>query len=332
MRVFSGIQPSGKLHLGNYAGAVKSWLEYQKNNIDAIYSIVDLHAITVWQDPQLLRDATYNLYADLLALGLKEEKSTIFVQSHVSQHLQLAWILSSVARIGWLNRMVNFKDKSGKNREKASVGLYIYPILQAADILLYKADEVPVGEDQRQHIELARDIATKFNKDYGVDFFKVPEIKLQQNAYKIMSLKNVENKMSKSDSSQNGVIYFSDTNDMLAKKIAKSTTDSLPFPEDDSQLNDRLAVKNLMNIYSLVTECNYSEIMIKYGGMSFKQFKDDLTELLIKFISPVRELSSEICKDHEFIDNKLSVAKEKVSDIACETLDEVTNIVGFIKE
>ena len=247
--IFSGVQPTGEIHLGNYLGAIKQFVDYQKD-YNSIFSIVDLHAVTVWQDPQKLLNNIHKVLSIFLACGLDKEKNIIFNQSQVPEHTQLAWLLSCTARIGWLNRMTQFKDKAGKNRENASVGLYTYPILMAADIMLYKASHVPVGDDQKQHLELARDIAHKFNTDYNIDFFVLPEPLFNSDSTRIMSLRDGTKKMSKSDTSDYSRILMTDDNDTIALKIKKAKTDSLSMPESGNDLSKRPEIENLINIYS----------------------------------------------------------------------------------
>ena len=285
--VFSGVQPTGNLHLGNLLGAIKNFVSLQKK-MECIYCVVDLHAITVLQNPKKLKENIFETTASFLASGLDSDKSIIFNQSSVSGHAELAWIFNCVARLGWLNRMTQFKDKAGSDKEKASVGLYIYPNLMAADILLYKATHVPVGADQKQHLELCRDIAQKFNNDFSCDnFFPLPEPLIQKNISRVMSLRDGTKKMSKSEDSDYSRINLKDTADEISKKIKKAKTDSLPIPETERELEKRLEALNLLNIYSDITNKSLKEVLKEMSGKDFSYFKNKLSEVLVDSVCPI---------------------------------------------
>ncbi|MGB0670764.1 MAG: tryptophan--tRNA ligase, partial [Rhodospirillales bacterium] len=271
-RIFSGVQPTGNLHLGNYLGAIRNWVRLQAE-YDCLFCVVDLHAITVWQEPDALRASTREVAAAMIASGIDPDRNIIFNQSQVSGHAELAWIFNCVARLGWLNRMTQFKEKAGKNRENASVGLYAYPNLMAADILLYKATHVPVGEDQKQHLELARDIAIKFNNDFGCELFPVPEPLIFGAATRVMSLKDGSKKMSKSDPSDLSRITLTDDADAIAKKIRKARTDPEPLPTSDKEAEGRAEARNLIGIYAALNDCETADVMEEWGGRQFSDFK-----------------------------------------------------------
>ena len=281
-RIFSGIQPTGDLHLGNYLGALRNWVRLQ-SEYDCLYCVVDLHAITLWQDPKELSANTREVTAGLIAAGLDPKANIIFNQSAVAGHAQLAWIFNCVARLGWLNRMTQFKDKAGKNRENASVGLYAYPNLMAADILLYKATHVPVGEDQKQHIELARDIAQKFNNDYGVEFFPAPEPLILGAATRVMSLRDGTKKMSKSDPSPQSRINMTDGTDDIALKIRRAKTDPHPLPDKLEDLDARPEAANLVGIYAALSDMTAEHVLHRFAGAQFSHFKEALTELAVRY-------------------------------------------------
>ena len=284
---FSGVQPTGNLHLGNYLGALKNFVKLQ-SSMNCIYCVVDLHAITIFQDPKELKNNSLETTASFLASGLDENKNIIFKQSSVSGHSELAWILNCVSRVGWLNRMTQFKDKAGKNKEKASVGLYIYPNLMAADILLYKATHVPVGEDQKQHLELSRDIAQKFNNDFKVkNFFPLPEPIIQKNISRIMSLRDGKKKMSKSEESDYSRINLKDSADEIAKKIKKAKTDTSPIPEKKEDLKNRYEALNLLTIYSDLTDNDLTKTLEEFSGRDFSYFKKKLSDVLIEIVCPM---------------------------------------------
>ena len=327
--VFSGVQPTGSLHLGNYLGALKNFVDLQKNN-ECIYCVVDLHAITVFQDPKELRDNILETTAAFLASGLDHKKSIIFNQSSVSGHAELAWILNCVARIGWLNRMTQFKDKAGKDREKASVGLYIYPNLMAADILLYKSTHVPVGADQKQHLELCRDIAQRFNNDFKKNIFPIPEPLIQKNISRVMSLRDGTKKMSKSDESSYSRINLKDSEDEIVKKIKKAKSDSLPIPESLSELDSKPEALNLLNIYSDLNKSTLEKTLNEMKGKDYSYLKNKLSEILIEIICPIGKKITQFLDDKNFLEKVINEGSEKANKIAQKNLKEIKNIVGFL--
>jgi tryptophanyl-tRNA synthetase len=327
--VFSGVQPTGSLHLGNYLGALKNFVDLQKNN-ECIYCVVDLHAITVFQDPKELRDNILETTAAFLASGLDHKKSIIFNQSSVSGHAELAWILNCVARIGWLNRMTQFKDKAGKDREKASVGLYIYPNLMAADILLYKSTHVPVGADQKQHLELCRDIAQRFNNDFKKNIFPIPEPLIQKNISRVMSLRDGTKKMSKSDESSYSRIDLKDSADEIVKKIKKAKSDSLPIPESLSELDSKPEALNLLNIYSDLNKSTLEKTLNEMKGKDYSYLKNKLSEILIEIICPIGKKITQFLDDKNFLEKVINEGSEKANKIAQKNLKEIKNIVGFL--
>ena len=327
--VFSGVQPTGSLHLGNYLGALKNFVDLQKNN-ECIYCVVDLHAITVFQDPKELRDNILETTAVFLASGLDHKKSIIFNQSSVSGHAELAWILNCVARIGWLNRMTQFKDKAGKDREKASVGLYIYPNLMAADILLYKSTHVPVGADQKQHLELCRDIAQRFNNDFKKNIFPIPEPLIQKNISRVMSLRDGTKKMSKSDESSYSRIDLKDSADKIVKKIKKAKSDSLPIPESLSELDSKPEALNLLNIYSDLNKSTLEKTLNEMKGKDYSYLKNKLSEILIEIICPIGKKITQFLDDKTFLEKVINEGSEKASKIAQKNLKEIKNTVGFL--
>ena len=329
-RVFSGVQPTGNLHLGNYLGALKRFTALQDSGAPCFLFLADLHAITVWQDPALLTAQTREIAAAYIASGLDPAKSTIFPQSAVRAHSELAWILNCVARLGWLDRMTQFKEKSGKHKERASVGLYTYPVLQAADILLYKATEVPVGEDQKQHLELTRDIAAKFNNDFAVPgYFPVPEPIIQGPATRVMSLRDGAAKMSKSDPSDNSRINLTDDADTIASKIRKAKTDPAPLPETLDELNDRPEAKNLVAIYAALAGLTREQVIAQFGGQGFGAFKPKLADLAVASLAPVTAEMRRLMADTAEIDRVLKDGAERAAAIADPVVDEVRKIVGF---
>jgi tryptophanyl-tRNA synthetase len=330
-RVFSGVQPSGGLTLGNYLGAIKRFVEMQEAGIETIYCIVDLHAITVWQDPARLRHATRELAAGFLAAGIDPARSILFNQSQVTAHAELGWILACVARIGWLNRMTQFKDKAGKNREAASVGLFAYPTLMAADILAYHATHVPVGEDQKQHLELTRDIAIKFNTDYGVDFFPVVEPVIEGVATRVMSLRDGTKKMSKSDPSDMSRINLMDDADTIAKKIRKARTDPEPLPGALDGLKDRAEARNLVNIYAALADTTPEAVIADYGGAAFSTFKPALADLAVARLEPLSAEMARLMADPAEIDRIIAGGAEKAAAIADPILNRTFDIVGMIR-
>jgi tryptophanyl-tRNA synthetase len=329
--VLSGVQPTGGLHIGNYLGAIKNFVSMQ-TEYDCFFCVVDLHAITVKQDPKLLKNNTYEVVATYLASGIDPTKSVIFNQSNVSSHSELAWIFNCITRMGWLNRMTQFKDKAGKDKENASSGLFIYPNLMAADILLYKATHVPVGDDQKQHLELTRDIAQKFNRDYECDgFFPIPEPIIDKNISRIMSLKNGEQKMSKSDPSDYSRISLTDSADQIEKKIKKAKTADTPMPDNNEDVSKLLEVNNLLNIFSGFSEIDKSELIEKYKGQNFSNFKNNLAEVIIEHIKPISKEIDKLMSDKAYLNQIISSGAEKASEKANVTIKEVYDIVGFVR-
>ena len=329
-RIFSGIQSTGNLHLGNYLGAVRNWVSLQ-DDFECIFCVVDLHAITVWQDPAALKASTREVAAAMIASGVDAKKHIIFNQSQVSGHAELAWIFNCVARLGWLNRMTQFKDKAGKNRENASVGLYAYPNLMAADILLYKATHVPVGEDQKQHLELARDIAAKFNNDFGVpDFFPQPEPMIFGAATRVMSLKDGTKKMSKSDPSELSRITMTDDADAIAKKIRKAKTDPEPLPENDKGLEGRPEAANLLGIYAALSDTSMEETIAKFAGEGFGTFKQHLADLAVAKLAPIQDEMRRLMADTAYVDSVLKDGAERARAISEPILAEIKETVGFL--
>ena len=328
--IFSGVQPTGNLHLGNYLGAIKNFVSLQKK-IECIYCVVDLHAITVFQEPQNLKNNILETVANFVACGLDVEKSIIFNQSSVSGHAELGWILNCVSRVGWMNRMTQFKEKAGSNKENASVGLYVYPNLMAADILLYKATHVPVGHDQKQHLELSRDIAQKFNNDFkSKNFFPIPEPLIQKNFSRVMSLRDGKKKMSKSDESDYSRINLSDSSEEIVKKIKKAKTDSMPIPEKIQELNDRPEALNLLNIYTSITNTTMDKTLVEMSGKDFSKFKEKLAEVLIDTICPIGKKIKELNKNKDYLINVLKTGSSKAQKIAQKNFNEIKEIVGFI--
>jgi tryptophanyl-tRNA synthetase len=330
-RIFSGIQPSGNLHLGNYLGALRRFVEMQEAGVPAVYCVVDLHAITVWQDPAKLRGAIRELAAAFIACGIDPKRSILFNQSQVSAHAELAWILSCVARIGWLNRMTQFKDKAGKDREAASVGLYTYPTLMAADILAYHATHVPVGEDQKQHVELTRDIAAKFNHDFGVDFFPLPEPVIEGVATRVMSLRDGSKKMSKSDASDMSRINLTDDADAIAQKIRKARTDPDPLPDHWEALAGRPEARNLVAIYAAIAGTTPEKVVADHAGQPFSTFKPALADLAVAHLAPITARMNELLDDVPEIDRVLGEGAERASEIARPILAQAQEIVGFLR-
>ena len=338
-RVFSGVQPTGNLHLGNYLGAIVKFVALQKT-YDCIYCVVDLHAITVWQDPAELPRAIREVTAAFIASGIDPKQHIIFNQSQVAEHAELAWIFNCIARIGWLNRMTQFKEKAGKDRENASVGLYAYPCLMAADILAYRATHVPVGEDQKQHLELARDIAQKFNNDfsasihahgYGDEFFPLTEPLIQGPATRVMSLRDGTKKMSKSDSSDQSRINLTDNDEQIALKIRRAKTDPEPLPHEVAGLSKRAEAENLVGIYAALTDMTPADVLKEHGGAQFSAFKAALIELLIARIGPIRGELQRLMHDPAHIDAILADGAQRAKVIAAETMKVVKDIVGFVR-
>lgn len=328
-RIFSGIQPTGNLHLGNYLGAIRNWVQLQ-NSFECIYCIVDLHAITVPQDPQELVKSTREVAASLLASGIDAKTSIIFNQSCVPQHAELAWIFNCVARLGWLNRMTQFKEKAGKNRENATVGLYAYPTLMAADILAYKATHVPVGEDQKQHLELTRDIAQAFNTMFGEEFFPLPEPQIFGTATRVMSLRDGSMKMSKSDISEYSRITLQDDADTIMKKIKKAKTDPEPLPSEMEGLQDRPEAKNLVSIYAALAEKDEADVLAEYGGQGFGTFKPALADLAVEKLSPITRSMSMYLGDSAQIDAILEEGAVRAHQIAQPIMADIRHLVGFL--
>ena len=329
-RVFSGIQPSGGLTLGNYLGAIKRFVDMQESGVETLYCMVDLHAITVWQDPGKLRHATRELCAGFIAAGLSPEKSILFNQSQVAEHAQLGWIFNCVARMGWMKRMTQFKDKAGKNAENASLGLFGYPALMAADILVYHATHVPVGEDQKQHLELTRDIAAKFNHDYGVDFFPITEPVIEGAATRVMSLRDGSKKMSKSDPSDMSRINMTDDADAIARKIRKAKTDPEPLPSEVAGLAERPEARNLVNIFAGLADMSVEEVMRDVGGREFSAFKPMLSDLAVARLAPISTEMSRLMRDPAEIDAILARGAADARAIAAPILKKTYGIVGMV--
>ena len=326
--IFSGVQPTGNLHLGNYLGAIKNWVELQKKT-KCIFCIVDLHAITTQDNQNRILKNTREVAAAYIASGIDPKKNIIFVQSNVTGHSELSWILSCHTPIGWLNRMTQFKDKAGKNKERAALGLYSYPVLMAADILLYKSTHVPVGEDQKQHLELSRDIAQAFNRYYDVNFFPVPEPIITGNATRVMSLKDGSKKMSKSDPSDQSRVNLSDDSEEIKKKIQKAKTDSEPFPSSLENLDDRPEIKNLINIFSSLKNNSPEETIAQYLSKDFKYFKEELSNLVIERISKISSEMQKLLKDYTYLDSMLIEGGERANKIAETNIKELKKIIGF---
>ena len=330
-KIFSGVQPTGNLHLGNYLGAIKNFVQLNNDNQNTcIFCVVDLHAITVKQKPKELKDNIRKTVATFIASGIDPNRSIIFNQSKVPAHSEAAWILSCTARMGWLNRMTQFKEKAGNDKEKANVGLYSYPILMAADILLYDSTHVPVGDDQKQHLELSRDIAQRFNKDFEVeDFFKLPEPLIQKEYSRIMSLKDGLKKMSKSDLSDLSRINLTDNKDEIVNKIKKAKTDQFPLPSEMRELEKRPEAKNLIGIYSSLMNYKVEKTIEKFSGKNFSEFKNDLSQLLIDKIDPISVEIKKLLDDKKYLDDILYKGYQKANDIASNKLKEIHKIVGF---
>ncbi len=329
-RVFSGIQPSGGLTLGNYLGAIKRFVDMQAAEFETIYCMVDLHAITVWQEPADLRKNTRELCAGFIASGIDPKQSILFNQSQVPEHTQLAWIFNTVARMGWLNRMTQFKDKAGKNRENSSVGLFAYPALMAADILIYHATHVPVGDDQKQHVELTRDIAAKFNHDYGVDFFPITEPVIEGAATRVMSLRDGSKKMSKSDASDMSRINMTDDADAIAQKIRKARTDPEALPSEAEGLKDRAEARNLVNIYAALSDQSVDQVLSDVGGKQFSEFKPMLADLAVTKLSPISGEMARLMDQPDEIDKILARGSERARELAAPILKKTYEIVGMV--
>ena len=338
-RVFSGVQPTGNLHLGNYLGAITKFVALQ-DSYDCIYCVVDMHAITVWQDPGELARATREVTAAFIACGIDPKKNIVFNQSQVAEHAELAWVLNCVARLGWLNRMTQFKEKAGKDRENVSVGLYAYPTLMAADILVYRATHVPVGEDQKQHLELSRDIAQKFNVDYassiqahgyGETFFPQPEPIIQGPATRVMSLRDGSKKMSKSEPSDYSRINLTDDADAIAQKIRKAKTDPEPLPSEEKGLEPRPEADNLVGIYAALKGTTKAAVLGEFGGGQFSTFKSALVDLSVAKLGPIGSEMKKLVQDPVYIDEVLAGGSERARVIAADTMKAVKDIVGFVR-
>jgi tryptophanyl-tRNA synthetase len=331
--VLSGMQPTNTLHLGNYLGALKNWVKIQ-DQMPCLYCVVDMHAITqdsAYRHPRELADATREVTAAYIAAGVDPKRSVLFNQSRVPEHAELAWVLNCVGRLGWLDRMTQFKEKTGKHKERASVGLYTYPVLMAADILVYKATHVPVGEDQRQHLELARDIAQKFNSDYDVpDFFPLPEPVIVGAATRVMSLRDGTKKMSKTDESDYSRINLTDDADLIAQKIRKARTDPNPLPESEKEFEGRPEADNLVNIYAALSDTPRERVIADFGGKQFSEFKNALADLAVAKLTPIAAEMRRLLADPAEIDRILVSGAAKAREIATPIMDEVKRLIGFV--
>ena len=330
MRVVSGIQPTGNLHLGNYLGAIKNWVKMQDEG-ECLFFLADLHAITVYNDPTELSANTREMAAALIAAGIDPEKAILFNQARVPGHAELAWLLFCTARIGWLNRMTQFKEKSGKNREGASIGLYAYPVLQAADVLIYQATHVPVGDDQKQHLELARDIAAKFNTDYNVDLFTLPDPYISGPAARVMSLRDGAAKMSKSDPSDMSRINMTDDDELIAQKIRKAKTDAEPLPDNLDALDGRAEARNLLNIYAATADMAPQAVLDQYAGQGFGTFKPALADLLVEKLRPIRERFVSLKSDSAAIDALLANGAGRAAALGHPTVDAAYQALGLLR-
>ena len=330
-KIFSGVQPTGNLHLGNYLGAIKNFVTLNNDNENkCFFCVVDLHAITIKQNPKELKNNIRETVATFIASGIDPKKSIIFNQSSVAAHAEAAWILSCVARMGWLNRMTQFKEKAGKDKEKASVGLYAYPILMAADILLYDATHVPVGNDQKQHLELCRDIAQKFNNDFDAEnFLKVPEPLIQKEFSRIMSLKDGTKKMSKSDPSDLSRINLTDDKDQIINKIKKAKTDTMPMPNEKNDLEKRPETENLLGIYSSLSNQNLEQSISKFNDKNFSEFKEELSQLLIEKMNPISKEIKKLLDDESYLDDIIAEGSRKADQIASKKVNKIKQILGF---
>ena len=325
--IFSGVQPTGNLHLGNYLGAIKNWVELQNNN-KCIFCIVDLHAFTVPRNCISIKNNILEVAAAYIAAGIDPKRNIIFVQSHVSYHSELSWILSCFTPIGWLNRMTQFKDKAGKNKEKAPLGLYSYPVLMAADILLYKATKVPVGDDQKQHLELSRNISQAFNRFYETDFFPIPDPLIIGTAARVMSLRDGTKKMSKSDPSDFSRINLKDSSDEISKKIQKAKTDSLDFPKNEIELEERPEIRNLINIFASVTDTSIQQVLNEFHQRDFIYFKESLKEILNQKINSISVEMQKILNDETFLKKILKDGAEKANEIGAKNMKKIRDIMG----
>ena len=329
-RIFSGVQPTGNLHLGNYLGAIKNWVELQKE-FECIYCVVDLHAITIPRTPKEIHEDTLEVTAGLIASGIDPSKSVLFNQSQVPHHSELAWIFNCTAKLGWLNRMTQFKEKAGKNRENASVGLYVYPTLMAADILAYKATHVPVGQDQKQHLELTRDIASAFNSSYVEEFFPLPEPQIFDTASRVMSLRDGLSKMSKSDASDYSRINLRDSIDEISLKFKKAKSDPNPLPYSVKELEDRHEAKNLVGIYSALSKKTETEVLNEFGGKGFGAFKPVLADLAVSVLEPINHDLNKLLEDKGYLIDILNKGSQKAGKVSGAVLSEVRNLVGFVR-
>jgi tryptophanyl-tRNA synthetase len=331
-RIFSGIQPTGNLTLGNYLGAIRNWVALQnEQSYECIFCVVDQHAITIPQDPDELRQATREVTASLIAAGIDPEDSVLFNQSLVDEHVKLAWVLGCVARVGWLNRMTQFKDKAGKDRDNATTGLWYYPVLMAADILAYKGTHVPVGDDQKQHLELSRDIAQAYNSMFGVDFFPLPEPQILGAATRVMSLRDGTKKMSKSDASDMSRINMNDDADTIANKIKKAKTDPEPLPSEPAGLEERPEARNLVTIYAALAGRSVEDVLAEFGGQGFGKFKPALSELSVSVLGPIGSELQRLLDDTAHLDSILARGGERARAIAKPIVDEVYDTVGFLR-
>ena len=328
-RILSGVQPSGDLHLGNYLGAIKNFVTLQKE-YECFFCVVDLHAITVWQDPKVLANKTREVTAAFIASGIDPNQNNIFVQSQVPQHAQLGWLFNCVARMGWLNRMTQFKDKAGKNSENVSVGLFSYPTLMAADILIYLATHVPVGDDQKQHLELTRDIAQKFNNDFKTDFFPIPEPLILGEATRVMSLRDGSKKMSKSDPSDYSRIMLTDTAENIIQKIKKAKTDPEPLPQDKTGLEKRPEAENLISIFASLNDTSIESVIKDYAGKEFSTFKKDLADLSVSKLEPITSEMNKLMNDVSYIDSILKQGQDNAIAVAEPVLQKTKEIIGFL--
>lgn len=333
MRVVSGIKPTGNLHLGNYLGAIKQWVAMQDDVLsgggETLYFIADLHALTEWIAPADVTANTYEITAAMIASGIDPTRAILFNQARVPAHSELSWLLNNVARVGWLNRMTQFKDKAGKNREGASVGLYDYPVLMAADVLLYNATHVPVGEDQKQHLELARDIATKFNGDYETELFTLPEPMVSKGAPRIMSLRDAGDKMSKSNPSDMARVNLIDDDDAIAQKFRKAKTDPAPLPEHIDGLEGRPEARNLVTIYAALSDTTADAVIAEFGGQGFGAFKPALADLAVATLGPIRDRMTELLRDTAAIDAILTAGAEKARALAAPQLRKAQDVMGL---
>jgi tryptophanyl-tRNA synthetase len=329
-RIFSGVQPTGDLHLGNYLGAIRNWVRLQED-FECLFCVVDMHAVTVWQEPEALRSSTREVVAALLASGIDPERNIVFNQSQVPGHAELAWIFNCVARMGWLNRMTQFKEKAGKHKENASIGLFAYPCLMAADILLYKATHVPVGEDQKQHLELTRDIAQKFNADFKKEVFPIVKPLIFGAATRVMSLRDGTKKMSKSDPSDLSRITMTDDADAIAKKIRKAKSDQNVLPDSPNGLIGRPEAANLMGIYAALSDTDIKEVCQRFGAGQFSTFKQELADLAIAKLLPIQDEMRHLMVDTAYVDSVLLKGAARAQAMAEPILDEVRDTIGFLK-